>query len=100
MAIDWTQPLTWVRVLAHLVTFIMVGLYYRPAPEARHRYGVSLLASIIAGSSLALAVLSLFVTRAAGYQIFDTSFAIAVAVIAVMAGGDVARLLPRQPWTR
>ena len=99
--VDWlVTTLSGVRVLAHLVTFFMIAIYYKPPEGSRFRLGVSLLASILAGSTLALALLTIFVARQFGYQIFDTTLAVALAVLAVRAGGDVARLLPRQPWCR
>ena len=87
--------LLWLRVAAHLITFAAVAIWYRD-PLATFRPGVSLLATVIAGSSLAAAVtLSLSRTPAG---IFDTLLFVAFCALVLRAGGNVARLLPRRVW--
>lgn len=88
--------LLWLRVAAHVLTFVAVALWYRD-PCARFRPGVSLLATVIAGSSLAAAVtLSLSKTPAG---LFDTLLFVAFCALVLRAGGNVARLLPRKIWS-
>jgi hypothetical protein len=88
--------LLWLRVAAHLITFAAVAFWYRD-PLASFRPCVSMLATVIAGASLAAAVtLSLSITPAG---IFDTLLFVAFCVLVLRAGGNVARLLPRRVWS-
>lgn len=85
------------QVVAHLLTFGAVALWYSD-PTARYRPGVSILATLIAGSSLASAVFAVMAGRGAGA--FETVLLVALCLLVLCARGNVARLLPRQPWSR
>lgn len=87
--------LMWLRVAAHLITFAAVALWYRD-PDATFRPGVSILATVIAGSSLAAAVTLSLSKIPVG--IFDTLLFVAFCALVLRAGGNVARLLPRRVW--
>jgi hypothetical protein len=88
--------LLWLRVAVHLITFAAVAIWYRD-PLAKFRPGASLLATVIAGASLAAAVtLSLSKTPVG---IFDTLLFVAFCALVLRAGGNVARLLPRRVWS-
>lgn len=85
------------QVAAHLLTFGAVALWYSD-PDARYRPGVSILATLIAGSSLAAAVFAVMAGRGAG--VFETLLLVALCLLVLRARGNVARLLPRQVWSR
>ena len=89
------EILFYLQVAAHLLTFAAVAFFYSD-PTARYRLGVSLLATLIAGSSLAAGVGALVVDTRAG--ISDTILFVAFCGLVLRAGGNVAKLLPRQPW--
>lgn len=85
------------RLLAHVLTFLAVGLWYRD-PTARYRAGVSILAYVIAASSLALAIQQA-IYPPNGARIFETVLIAAFALLVLRAGGNIALLLPRRPWS-
>ena len=88
--------LLWLRVAAHLVTFAAVTFWYRD-PLASFRPCVSMLATVIAGSSLAAAITIALSNTPPG--IFDTLLFVAFCALVLRAGGNVARLLPRRVWS-
>ena len=88
--------LLWARVAAHLITFAAIAIWYRD-PCARFRPFVSMLATAIAGSSLAAAVTISLSRAPAG--LFGTLLFVAFCALVLRAGGNVARLLPRRVWS-
>lgn len=92
---DLENILMWVRFCIHMATFLIIYCY-RPR-GARQRYGVSLLAIGLAGSSVGFAVFILF-------GVIDPTFAApqwlhilgwsCVLGLVIRARGNVAKMLP------
>lgn len=92
---DLETILLWVRFFIHIATFLIIYCY-RPK-GARQRWGVSLLAIGLAGSSIGFAVFILF-------GVIDPSFAApqwlhilgwsCVLGLVAKARGNVAKMLP------
>lgn len=90
------------RCLAHFLTFLLVATY-KPSEDAAKRLGVSLVACILAGSSLMLLVLGMLtwdwqltIPLPFSFALLAQTFAFLI-VIAI-ARGNVARLFPRIKW--
>lgn len=88
--------LFYLQVAAHLLTFAAVAIWYTD-PTARYRPGVSILATLIAGASLAGGVGALLSGGSAG--VFATIMLVLFCGLVLRAGGNIAKLLPRQPWS-
>lgn len=86
------------RIMAHMLTFLFVGVVYRD-PQAHYRPGVSALAFVIAASSLALAMQQI-IYPSPSPRLFETALFVSLAFLVIRAGGNVALLLPRRPWDR
>lgn len=105
---DMGLALLVLRCLMLIVITVTLGVYHDPA--ARRRPCVSLFATFSAGSSLAWAVYSALMalhhdSRGSGFysagidEIWPTLFVLCVMIPILYTKGNVAKLLPRLPWT-
>jgi hypothetical protein len=92
------NPLSLLQVLFHIGTLLIVASFRDEG--ATYRPGVSLLACIIAGSSLAMAFMLLFPAQSACTRPEPGALLQAGLVFFLIATtrGNVARLLPRRKW--
>lgn len=89
-----------IRVIAHLVTFVALAFWYKD-PDAQWRPGVSITATVVAGSSFASAFLLWYSSPPilTASMLFETVLVVAFTVLIVMARGNMARLFPRRVWS-
>ena len=86
-----SDVLSWLQIVAHLLTFCTVALCYRDT-EASYRVGVSLLATGIAGLSLGAGLTVIIDGQCSG--LFTVLIIVIFCGIVLLTGGNVAKLLP------
>lgn len=102
MHLDFGLALLFSRCLMLLAITITLGVYHDPA--ARLRWGVSIMATCAAGSSLAWCVFSLLSVLQGQYrpdtlgELWPTLFVLSAMIPVLYTRGNVAKLLPRVKW--
>lgn len=93
------QLLLATRVVFYLGIAFMIGVWYRPAPDAEYRVFVSFVATMITGFSLSLGVLNMITwdaqKMATAKELMATGFVGMWFLLTVLSGGNVARLLTK-----
>jgi hypothetical protein len=99
MEIDLGVWLVIIRSVALLVIAILLGRFHDP--QARFKFGVSLMAIGLAGGSFGWALYSLITigqlrTTDLGGSALSTAFVIMVMIPVIQSRGNAARMLPRK----
>lgn len=103
MDLEFEQLLGVTRIVFYLGIAFMLGVWYKPKPDARPRIGVSIVATLIAGCSFSLATMNILTWNshqlATAKEIVTTIFVGLWFLATVMAGGNMAKIFkPRSSW--
>lgn len=96
------QLLLATRVVFYLGIAFMIGVWYKPGPDAEYRMLVSLVATLLAGFSFALGVLNIITwdtgKMATMKELLATGFVGMWFLLTVLSRGNVAKLIPKRIW--
>lgn len=103
MDLELEQLIGVARIVFYLGIAFMLGVWYKPKPDASPRIGVSIIATLIAGCSFSLATMNILTwdshQLATAKEIAATIFVGLWFLVTVRAGGNMAKIFtPRGAW--
>lgn len=102
MDLEFEQLLGVTRIVFYLGIAFMLAVWYRPQPGDRYSLAASAIATLLAGFSLALGTANILTwdssKLATAKELLATGFVGLWFLLTVMAGGNVAKIIPKRVW--
>lgn len=100
MDLELEQLLGVTRIVFYLGITFMLAVWYKPQPGANHHWPATIIATLIAGFSLALATVNILTwdtsRLATAKELLTTGFVGLWFFLTVLAGGNVAKMFRRR----